>query len=339
MLDNVSQLLLRNADHFAGQRLLVCQPPRDTLAAELSGDVYYHSTDYVAWQMAHASVAERAQFGPAPDAVDVDMALLVMPKSKDETRMLLAALAALLPSGGELLLAGANKGGIKSALKLLAGFGEPVKIDSARHCSLYSVTLTQAVPPFALADWQQQFTLSVAGETLNVVSLPGVFSHGELDGGTRLLLENLPRVKNGRLLDFGCGAGVIGAFLAKKAPQAQVEMLDVSALAVAASRLTLAANGLENATVTPSNGLTALTGRFHQIITNPPFHTGVATDYSATEGFLAQVPKRLVQGGDMVLVANRFLKYEPLLKAGFAKLETLAENNQFKVLYSRGSGR
>lgn len=341
MLSNISQLLLRNQDHFAQHSLLVCQSPRDNLAQQWEGGpLYTHHTDFVAWQMAERALGEKALFAPAPTGIEVDQALLAMPKSKDEARMLLAALAALLPVGGKLLLAGENKSGIKSAVKLLEPYGEPVKIDSARHCSLFEVELTEKAPAFNLADWQQTFELTVAGENLKVVSLPGVFSHGELDSATALLLEALPRVKSGRLLDFGCGAGIIGSYLAKKAPDAQVEMLDVSALAIAASELTLKANGIENAKVTASNGLSALTGRFHQIITNPPFHTGVGTDYSATEQLLAEAPKRLVQGGDLVLVANRFLKYEPLLAAGFNnKVDTLAQSNKFKVLYCRGSGR
>ncbi|WKE66150.1 methyltransferase [Gallaecimonas kandeliae] len=340
MLHNVSQLLLRNQPHFDDAPLLISQSPRDQLAREWEAELLTHNTDFVAWQLAAKVLGERAQFGPAPQGVEVEQAVLVMPKSKDEARMLLAALAALLPVGGRLLLAGENKAGIKSAAKLLEPYGAPMKIDSARHCSLFEVTLTEKAPAFDLADWQQQFELEVAGESLKVVSLPGVFSHGELDTGTRLLLESLPRVKTGRILDFGCGAGVIGTYLAKKAPQAQVEMLDVSALAIKASELTLEANGITNAKVTPSDGLSALTGRFHQIISNPPFHTGVGTDYSATEQLIAEAPKRLVQGGDLVLVANRFLKYEPLLAAGFNnKVDTLATSSQFKILYCRGSGR
>ncbi|WP_192954715.1 methyltransferase [Gallaecimonas mangrovi] len=340
MLSNVSQLLLRNQDHFADQSLLISQSPRDPLAQEWQGPLYTHHTDFVAWQQAKRALAEKAIFAPAPTDISVEQALLVMPKSKDEAKMLLAALAALLPVGGKLLLAGENKAGIKSAAKLLEAYGQPMKIDSARHCSLFEVELTEKAPAFNLADYQQSFELQVAGETIKLVSLPGVFSHGELDDATALLLESLPRVKTGRLLDFGCGVGIIGSYLAKKAPEAQVEMLDVSALAITASELTLKANGIENAKVTASDGLSALSGRFHQIISNPPFHTGVGTDYSATEQLLAEAPKRLVQGGDLVLVANRFLKYEPLLAAGFNnKVDTLASTNKFKVLYCRGSGR
>ncbi len=53
--------------------------------------------------------------------------------------------------------------------------------------------------------------------TLTVASLPGVFSQKKLDVGTALLLNNLPEVMQGKVLDFGCGAGgVISCFIGKK---------------------------------------------------------------------------------------------------------------------------
>ena len=38
------------------------------------------------------------------------------------------------------------------------------------------------------------------------------------------------------MLDFGCGAGVLGAALKRRYPDSQVTMLDVDAFAVASSR-------------------------------------------------------------------------------------------------------
>ncbi len=342
MLQNPSQLLLRNLDVFADGQLLVSQSPRDELAATLVAEglkPLMHHSDYLAYQGSARHLGENAQFAPVASG-QARHAVLFIPKAKDELRMQLAALAACVGQGGHLYVIGENKGGIKSAAKLLVPYGQVEKLDSARHCSLFAVTLDQAPASFALADWQHQHELTVAGQSLTVCSLPGVFSHGELDEGTRLLLEHLPRVKaQGRILDYGCGAGVIGAFLAKKAPQAQVEMLDVSALAIAASQATLAANGIDNAKVMPGSCLGDLHGRFHQIITNPPFHTGVGTDYSAAESLLREAPKRLVQGGDLVVVANSFLRYEPIMSAAFGKVERLADGRKFRVYHSRGSGR
>ncbi|MEI8649926.1 methyltransferase [Paraglaciecola sp. Hal342] len=92
----------------------------------------------------------------------------------------------------------------------------------------------------------------------------------------------------GVFLDFACGAGIIGCFAGLKNAQAQVVMSDVSALAIYCSQKSAELNGVK-AQVIPSNGLRALTGKFAQVFTNPPFHTGIKTDYSVTESFMQQL--------------------------------------------------
>ena len=43
---------------------------------------------------------------------------------------------------------------------------------------------------------------------------------------------------SGKVLDFGCGAGVIGSVMALLNPDIELEMCDISALAVASSKAT-----------------------------------------------------------------------------------------------------
>ncbi|HBO38159.1 MAG TPA: 16S rRNA methyltransferase, partial [Pasteurellaceae bacterium] len=80
---------------------------------------------------------------------------------------------------------------------------------------------------------------------LTIYSLPGVFSANELDAGTDLLLSTLNAGICGRVLDLGCGAGVIGSYIKKSNPQADVTMSDIHAMAVASAQRTLAENQLQ----------------------------------------------------------------------------------------------
>ncbi|WP_421021397.1 methyltransferase, partial [Klebsiella pneumoniae] len=100
--------------------------------------------------------------------------------------------------------------GIEGAAKLLQAFGKPRKLDSARHCQLWQVTVDQAPQATPLQSLAQRFELALEDGPLQVVSLPGVFSHGRLDRGTALLLKHLDNLPSGHMLDFGCGAGVLG---------------------------------------------------------------------------------------------------------------------------------
>jgi 16S rRNA (guanine1207-N2)-methyltransferase len=167
--------------------------------------------------------------------------------------------------------------------------------------------------------------------TLQICSLPGVFSHGELDKGTELLLQNLPENLTGSLLDFGCGAGVIGCYIQKCFPDLAVDMIDINAYALASAKLSVEKNALQ-ADVFASNVFSNVDKKYNTLLSNPPFHSGQQTDYVAAETFINQSTNYLKPKGVISLVANKFLRYEPLLTASYSTLVTSQQNNKFKVL-------
>ena len=100
-----------------------------------------------------------------------------------------------------------------------------------------------------------------------------MFSRGELDPGTRLLLDALPAM-TGDVLDLGCGWGAMGVAIARANPGCHVVMADVNTRALALAARNAKANGAVCETV-ESDGLTKLTGRrFSAVVTNPPIRAG-----------------------------------------------------------------
>ena len=107
------------------------------------------------------------------------------------------------------------------------------------------------------------------GHGLNFMTDAGVFSKGELDTGTRLLLDALPDVY-GDVLDLGCGWGAIGVAVKKKYPAAHVTMVDVNRRALELCRFNAVRNGI-TAECLESDGMAEVMERtFDFIITNPP---------------------------------------------------------------------
>ncbi|WP_295517739.1 methyltransferase [uncultured Pseudomonas sp.] len=327
-MDPRSEVLLRHPERFGGP-LLLAGLPADELLGVLPAA---HGWSWHAGEAEHLAVRYpgRCAFGIEPPAAEVTDAVLFLPKSREATEFLLTALARRLPANGNLYLVGEKKAGIERAARQLGAFGSASKLDSARHCQLWVVQ-----GPHSDADprpdaWLQRQPLAA----LEVVSLPGVFSHGRLDVGTALLLEHLNDLPEGAVLDFGCGAGVIGATLARRYPASTLHLLDVDAFAVASSRQTLAANGLTG-TVSAGDGIAAAPTGLAAIVSNPPFHSGVKTDYRTTETLLAEAVRHLRPGGELRLVANSFLRYPPLIEAAFGNCRTLAERDGFKVYSAR----
>jgi len=329
-MDAKSRLLLRNPACLEGVVLLAGLPCDDLL--KVLPDALGWS-----WQRdTQLSLAQRfdgrCHFGIEPPAAGLTSAVLFLPKSREQTDYLLSHLAARLP-GQYLYLVGEKRAGIERAARQLQTFGAPHKLDSARHCQLWRVRVEQpASPPdLNLERWTKTWRVTLADGELRVVSLPGVFAHGHLDAGTALLLEQLDDLPSGSLLDFGCGAGVLGAALARHYPKISVTLADNCAFALCSAGLTLRANNLE-AKVQAVSGIADAAKNLAAIVSNPPFHQGISTCYHTSEDLLREASIHLVAGGELRIVANRFLKYPPLLAQYFGGCETLAERGGFHVL-------
>jgi len=344
-LTNPSQVLARNIELFNNKRVLIAGFHDDNLPQLLceSGasqvmafGLDFHNHKIVSSNNRHENLT--VQFSPYYDNGDNkkwQQLIIYWPKAKERAVYFLANLLPHLEDNAEIYFVGENKGGVKSAEKQVKNICDNfIKVDSARHCALFSASYNNTATPFDKKQWLKEYQIEAEGLTINVVSLPGVFSHGELDLGTQLLLSNLDHLKMKRTLDFGCGCGVIGTFIGLKRTGIPLELVDIDALAIESTKLTLAANNVE-AKVYPSDGLNDLHGKFATIISNPPFHTGLKTDYRVPEEFITNAPKHLMDGGQLRIVANNFLRYEPMMEQNFARFEKVISDNKFKVLSAK----
>ena len=151
----------------------------------------------------------------------------------------------------------------------------------------------------------------------------GVFSRGEVDTGTRLLLEALPEEMSGDILDLGCGWGAIGISVARKWPETRVTMADVNMRALVLSRENAKKNRAD-CVCAESDGMAAFTGRtFDAVITNPPIRAGKQVIYR----MFADAAKCLNPGGALYLVirkqqgAESCVKYLQTIYSGVEKLD------------------
>ncbi|WP_296221777.1 class I SAM-dependent methyltransferase [Pseudomonas sp. UBA2684] len=326
-MDPRSEVLLRQAELFTGPLLLAGLAADDLLGLLPEAHGWsWHAGEHATLEVRFPG---RSHFGVSPPSVEFACAVLFLPKSRELTDYLLSALAAPL-AGRNLFLVGEKRAGIERAAKQLAAFGNARKLDSARHCQLWQVRVEHAPATPNLENLAQRYSLPLSDGRLAVVSLPGVFSHGRLDIGSALLLQHLDKLPAGHLLDFGCGAGVLGAALKRRYPESRVTLLDVDAFAVASSRLTLAANGL-HADVISGDGIDAAPTGLSAILSNPPFHQGVHTHYQATENLLRQAAQHLEHQGQLRLVANSFLKYPAVIERHLGPCHTVAEANGFRI--------
>ena len=171
---------------------------------------------------------------------------------------------------------------------------------------------------------------SYHGNRLTFQTDAGVFSKGELDQGTRLLLDALPDL-SGDVLDLGCGWGAIGIAVKKAFPQTNVTMVDVNLRALGLCERNAQANGVEVLCL-ESDGMAALSGRqFDAVITNPPIRAGKQKVYEMLSG----AAEALKEDGSLYLVIRKQQGAEScmrFLSAYFETVEKLDRSAGFWVI-------
>ena len=127
-----------------------------------------------------------------------------------------------------------------------------------------------------------------------------VFSKKGLDFGTRTLLEslNVNSIK-GEILDFGCGYGPIGIYLAKNT-DSQVDMIDINERALNLAKKNANINDV-NVNIFESDIYSNITKKYDYIITNPPIRVGKKILYEILIGAF----KYLKEQGHLIFVINK----------------------------------
>ncbi|GHO93277.1 hypothetical protein KSF_033250 [Reticulibacter mediterranei] len=304
----VRQLVERFTSSLAGGGVTLAEDNVSLAHELLSLANHAHTVQHVAFH----DYSERV----IPATVDVAvMNLLYQPNNSWMHYGLQVALHAL-KVGGRLYVVGAKDRGILTIAKRieqLFGSVETLEISKGQRVLLAHKSTT-------------------ASETIENATIR-VFADNKLDEGTRLLLDALEVHATDEALDIGCGAGLIGLHIAHLASKGSVTMVDVSLAAVAASRQAVAESKLTNILVTASDGAQAvLTQRFDLVATNPPFHQGGIQTTAIAERFIREAAQALRPQGRFYLVANRFLKYEPVLRACFQDVEEVGGDTRYKVL-------
>lgn len=175
------------------------------------------------------------------------------------------------------------------------------------------------------------------GQELELTSGSGVFAQGRLDIGTAILFRETEPPTGGRILDLGCGYGVIGLAVAVCAPSAVVTAVDVNERAVLLANENAAALGVADRFIALTPDAVDADATYDEIWSNPPIRIGKEALH---ELLLAWLP-RLAPGGRAVMVVGKNLGADSLQRwlgeQGFPTTR-LASAKGFRVLETRRAG-
>lgn len=157
----------------------------------------------------------------------------------------------------------------------------------------------------------------------------GVFSKGEVDRGSDILLHSLPSL-HGDVLDMGCGYGLIGIVIKKCYPDCNVVSIDINQRAVNLTRQ----NALRNHVALEclqNDGLSSLGKSFDYALINPPIRAGKETVYRLFNEIRASLSRK----GKLFIVirtkqgAKSAVEY---LKTLFHAVNTIEIKSGYRIL-------
>lgn len=322
MRDAVDDLIWDEAPERAEAVAILDAPALVDDALTLTGDVRVFCDD---WRDASLVDPDLLVDDPA-DLAGVDVALARLPKS-------LAALdeqAASVQGAPDVTFVGGAR--IKHMFHTMNEvLGKHFAAVSASRGRSKARVLRAWGPENRESDWPKVrmhddlgFAVAAHGHT---------FGGTKIDPGTRLLLSALAGegsvdgVEPGDVLDWGCGNGTISMWLARRG--CAVLARDVSWSGVAATGIAAEVNQVR-VDATWGVGLDGYEDNsLDAIVTNPPFHQGVAKDSCDTISMFDDAARVLRPGGQLWCVFNSHLPYRKELNVRLGQTRIAAQNPHY----------
>lgn len=169
-----------------------------------------------------------------------------------------------------------------------------------------------------------------------VTNFSNLFSREKLDIGTRFMLENVPTGFT-RILDLGCGNGLLGIKAKELNPEARITFSDESAMALKSAKINFEKNyPSQDAEYFWTNCFEE--GKeeiFDLILCNPPFHqSNTVGDFIAIQMF-KDAHRVLRKGGVLRVIGNSHLGYQMKMKKIFGNSKIIKTNQKFMIVDSR----
>ncbi|WP_455466308.1 class I SAM-dependent methyltransferase [Bartonella sp. B39] len=278
-----------------------------------------------------------AQFHCSPQidkTFTYDGALLHLSKYRGLNQNCFLDLLECVKPGGWIVIGGNKTAGAASMMKWVKTLAPIADKLSKNHGLVFWLQVPQQIERQNIA----QLRLPPLTFENKFQTTSGMFSHGRIDPGSAALALHMCKVISGKTADFGAGWG----FLSYVALERSEKLTTLDLYEADYNALSAAKQHLKHITAPcPIHFYwhdlvhEPITDLYDTIISNPPFHTQHITDVSLGKHFIINAAKYLKPGGNLLLVANRHLPYETLLKSIFRTVFIHEKVHGFKIIEAR----
>ena len=163
---------------------------------------------------------------------------------------------------------------------------------------------------------------------------PSIFSPNSIDNGTLAMLSVIDFLPSDKVLDLGCGYGIVGILAGKLIGEENVIMCDVSEQAIEYATMNLRMNNVPNIRIRLSDGYKNVGERdFTLILSNPPYHA----DFSVAKHFIEVGFKKIAIGGKLIMVTKRLDWYKNKLTSVFGGVKVHEINGYYVFVAEKRS--
>lgn len=174
--------------------------------------------------------------------------------------------------------------------------------------------------------------ININNDSFRLFTAPGLFSKDKVDIATRLLITSIVIPPKSKVLDLGCGYGVVGISFLRRDSSLEIVFSDVNERALFLARKNLDSLGLKGK-VKKSFLFEGLSGKFDFVLSNPPMAAGRKTCFRLIQDSYSHLKKngclflvaRHKKGGEML--GNKMLEV-------FGNMEAIAKKSGFRVYKS-----
>ncbi|MDH3219528.1 MAG: methyltransferase [Gammaproteobacteria bacterium] len=327
-------------------RVLILNDAFGALAVALAGHpVYSWSDSFLAQQalrdnlLANGYPVDQVKTNSGIDlpAVAVDCVLIKIPKMLSLLEHQLYGLRQILHRDTRIIAGGMARNIHSSTLELFERILGPTTTTRARKKSRLVMVERDHSINQGQSHYPQSYELEV-DRVYRILNHASLFSRDRLDRGTRLLIENMPvEDRFRRIVDLGCGSGVLGIVAAAFNPHASLLFCDESYMAVAS-----AAANFGDAFAQTRDAEFSVNDCLHKVaaesqdlvLVNPPIHQQHSVGDALAWRMFKDARRVLRRDGELRIVGNRHLGYHAKLRKLFGNCETIASDSKFVVLSS-----
>lgn len=260
--------------------------------------------------------------------------VIVVPKSVALFDWQLGQIASRLSALGKVYALGMVKhlsDGHQKAMQRWFGDVQPGRAVKKARC----IELTQPLEAQPVQPTRYQ-----TPQGLKLICQPGCFSAQRPDPGALAFLEvfdQLPAVD--RVLDLGCGNGILALSYLQQHAHSRAIAVDESAQAIASARASAQANDMVHRLEwLHHNGLDQRSlDPIPLMLCNPPFHQETSLTDAIAEQLIQDAVRTLSAEGELWLVGNRHLGYHHRLRRYFKNVSVQSSHPKFVVLRASGA--